>query len=173
MLAGKRKELETVEKDVFGPLKELAAEGPEGQKQVAALCKFGKQHEFHKELINVVPATLRKQPDKRRTFDCVVVEQLEREFAKHAAKVDASMWDGERAVVECASNVELAQAELNNARAERKRNAQAVTASERALAAGRQELVEVRQAIRRIPRDIRCAVLEQLNMSKSSRGNMI
>merc|ERR1712232_1395259 len=112
----KRKQLENVEKDAFQYLKEEAAVGPDGQKRLKMLKQVGQAHKFHPELMQVVPSVFKKELDKRRTFDNVILQHLEVEMAKHSSDLQQSLMDGAEAVGECVSAVQDAQQQVLRAK---------------------------------------------------------
>merc|ERR1712050_449017 len=109
---GKRKQLENVEKDALQFLKEEAAVGPDGQKRLKMLRQVGQAYKFHPELMQVLPSVFKKELDKRRTFDNVILQHFEVEFAKHSCDSQQTLVDGVETVGERASAVQDAQQQL-------------------------------------------------------------
>merc|ERR1711920_584314 len=79
----KKRELQEVEKSSYRPLKDARMSGSEGRKQVNDLCKVGKKHGLHRELLSIAPAIFRKELEKRQTFDRLVLDNLGKQFEKH------------------------------------------------------------------------------------------
>merc|ERR1711964_261558 len=94
----KKERLEATQKKAYGPLKEVRAQGLNGEKRLKDLRKVGKEFGFHQVLLNTMPAILRKQPDRRQTFDGVAMQQFDTEFAKHFNKLDMATKQSETAI---------------------------------------------------------------------------
>merc|ERR1712048_1200827 len=92
----KKRELQDVEENVYRPLKEARMKGSAGQKQVSGLCKVGKKHGLHRELLSIAPAIFRKELEKRQTFDRLVLQNLGEQFEKHVDACDSKKQGSEQ-----------------------------------------------------------------------------
>lgn len=131
---GRKLQLETAERSAYNPLKENAAKGPQGQKLLRSLRKIGEEFEFHDVLMAAVPPVLQKQPERRRTFDSIAMQQLEATFSKHIAAADAAMQQGANAIAELQAAMEAAEQALVDARQQREDTLRQVAAAEEAVA---------------------------------------
>jgi len=122
----KKRQLQDVEECVYAPLKEARVEGSERQKQVRVLCKAGEKHGLHKELLCVAPMILRKQLDKRQTFDRTVINSLDAEFTKHIDALSSEIHDRENSLQEHDSALQAKQEALLRARAQKKASARKI-----------------------------------------------
>jgi len=157
----KRKDhLRQTEEESYGALKDAPALGPQGQKQLKTLRKVGREFGFHEVLLEALPAILKKQPDRRRTFDTSALTHLEAEFQKRACKIDADIktqqadLDAKHAAVQTAEEaVHLAELQREVASAE-------LQAAEAGLAAGKQTLKDTRKQLQKLDADAVRAVRE-------------
>jgi len=154
-VAGKKRQLEAAEKDAYEPLRDEPAAGPDGSKRLTVLRKVGKVYGFHNELLSVAPAILKKELDKRRTFDNLVMRQLEVEFRRNVGSLNSEIQDKEQILAERASEVQAAHAAWINAKEEQKNGARALSQAEEALAAGKVALSEAQRRVRTFPTDMR------------------
>lgn len=154
-VTAKKSALEVVEKDTYSPLKEMPAGGQDGQKRLQRIRKTGKEYGFHGELLSVLPSILKKQPEKRQTFDDIVMQQLEREFAKHSMKMEEAFSDSQAGMDNHSSAVESAQSAVIKAKENRKRCSQELASAEAALLTGKQEIVAARHHVRNYAKDMR------------------
>mmetsp|Transcript_38603 Transcript_38603/g.120124 ORF Transcript_38603/g.120124 Transcript_38603/m.120124 type:complete len:384 (-) Transcript_38603:202-1353(-) len=170
----RKRRLEEVERDSFEPLKDSPASGAGGQKRLTTLRKFGRDHGFHAELLSVLPAVLRRQPDKRRTFDGLCLQQLELEFAKQASSLDAAARDSEMRVARQADELEAAQAAMQEAKERQRTATRELAAAEAALEAGKKSVAEARRHAKRLPADRKLAErrfsLAEARVEKFRRG---
>merc|ERR1712224_807476 len=111
----KKDRLDSVEQDCFAPLKGAGAQGTDGHKSLSMLRRAGKEFCFHEDLVRVMPYVLRKPLDTRQTFDGLVVEDLSKEFKKHADALDIQLTDRKSAADECSSALQEAQSDVQNA----------------------------------------------------------
>lgn len=160
VVASKRSNMEAVEKDIYSPLREASAGRQDGQKSVQKIRKTGKEYGFHGELLSVLPAILRKHPDKRQTFDGIVMQQLEREFAKHSAKLKDAVSKSQACLDNHSFAVEAAQSRVIEAKEHRKRCCQDLANAEAALLEGKQKIVASRHHVRNYAKDMRCNARE-------------
>merc|ERR1739848_936288 len=124
--------LEAAEKYSFGPLKETIAKGADGQKRLSILRRAGKEFGFHEEMMKVLPSVLKKEFDKRQTFDGLVVERLDKEFEKHSGVLDTQLEECETVERECSSSLQAAQSEMQAAQEEQKAQVKALAEAEKA-----------------------------------------
>lgn len=159
-LETRKRQLESAEHDAYGPLKEVAAIGSDGNKRLSTLRRIGKAYNFHEELISVIPAILKKDLDKRRTFDNVVMQQLDVEFAKQQFSLLTNVKDGADIIAERAFAVEEAKQAVRDAQEERKRNATKLASLEAVLQESKEALVAARGRVRAFPADTKRATQE-------------
>lgn len=91
--ASRVQRLQAAEQEIYKPLKEAAKAtfGPEERKQLNSLRKVGKAFGFHDTLMESVPSVLKKQLDKRRTFDNFVMGEMESAFLKQFEAMEVEM----------------------------------------------------------------------------------
>jgi len=154
---GRKRNLEAIERESYEPLRVAPADGPEGRKCLAGLRRAGKAYGFHKELLSIAPVILRKPLESRHTFEDLIVQQLTSEFAKNAGSLDVHIKHSKEAIMECEEQLQIAEAELANARAVHKEAVQARGAAEAAVVEGRQTLVEAKNCVRKLPADLKRA----------------
>merc|ERR1712178_469797 len=87
----KQDELVYAEKTLYAPFKIAPVKGAKGQKQLKGLCQVGKECGFNDVLVNCLPAVLTKQLNKRRTFDALAIQQLDKEFSKLKNNAEADV----------------------------------------------------------------------------------
>merc|ERR1712176_513944 len=112
----KKDRLESTKETVFAPLKDNMAKGNKGQKQIKVIRKVGKEFGFHDVLLDSIPAVLRKQPDRRQTFDGVALRSLSSEFSKHVDKLMTAAKENEVAFAEHLKAEQVAQENLGIAK---------------------------------------------------------
>lgn len=151
----RKQELQSAEQEDYEPMKLAPAGGAEGQKHLSTLSKAGKAYGFHKDLVDVMPAVLRKQPANRRTFDGLVLQQVEVEFARGIGSLDVAVKEGELAAVERACEAQAAQERVALAREEQLRAGKVAADAEASLTAARRSLLEARRLLRGFPAEAR------------------
>jgi len=161
----KRTKLEFVAKDVFEPLKFSPAGGATGQKQVKSLCKTGKEFGFHEVLLGTLPAILKKELDKRRTFDGLALKQLDGEFSKCTETFGNAIKDVEASVGEKATAVQVAQDALAAAKLQQQTSARAIGDLEKDIDKCKQDLQDARSRLKSHKSDARKSIVE-LSRSK-------
>lgn len=152
-LRSKRELLQNTAMSTYGPLKEASAGGAKGQKQLNILCKVGKDFGFHDVLVGALPAILRKQPDKRRTFDGLAMTHLETEFERQKAKLDSAAQDEAASLAELSAALRDAQDSVANAKREQESSAQAVEEISNSLSRAKETLIFSRKHVRNYARD--------------------
>lgn len=162
----KKRSLESVEKDAFGPLKEAFAEGSEGQKRLGVLRRVGKEYGFHSEMMNVMPAVLKKEIDRRQTFDGLVVQYLGVEFARHTDALDLKVKERGSHLTECSSMVQEAHTDLRTAKEEHKAHTRALADAEKALADAKATLLQAKRHSQAFPSDMG-KTLRDLSLAKT------
>mmetsp|Transcript_2986 Transcript_2986/g.5449 ORF Transcript_2986/g.5449 Transcript_2986/m.5449 type:complete len:411 (+) Transcript_2986:89-1321(+) len=166
-LEAKMMQLQTAEKDTYQPLKEASASGQKGTKSVKLLRKVGKDFGFHDVLMSVMPFVLKKQPDRRRTFDGITMQQLESEFSKHGAALEAALKEREAVMEESSEAVQAAHAAVQDAKTQHSSNSKALTQAEDNLVAGKSALLDARRRVRTFDSELRKS--ERDLASKASR----
>jgi len=159
----RKRQLELVERESYEPLRRGPVDNQEDRKHLAVLRRTGKAYGFHKELLSVAPVVLRKQLDARRTFDALIVDQLDNEFSKHVRLLEADAKDTERTVMEHSQEVRDAEEELMEAKAAHKKVAMELNAAAASAAEARQALADAKTCVRKVPADLKraeCAVLK-------------
>jgi hypothetical protein len=156
LLANKRQRIEAAKADLE-PLNTTTTSGPDGQKRLKGVRKIGKQFGFHDVLLDALPAVLKKQPDRRQTFDVLTLRQLGVEFTKHGNKAGALMRGGEAAVDECAVAVKEAEEVASAAANLRNESARACARSESAWEKGKGTVTAARAHVRAFSADMRRA----------------
>eukprot|EP00928_Gymnodinium_smaydae_P044465 TRINITY_DN29669_c0_g1_i1.p2 TRINITY_DN29669_c0_g1~~TRINITY_DN29669_c0_g1_i1.p2 ORF type:complete len:254 (+),score=74.24 TRINITY_DN29669_c0_g1_i1:765-1526(+) len=152
--------LETAEKEAYRPLMENSAAGSRGEAQLKKLRKAGKAFGFHEALLISLPAILRKQPDRRVTFDGIALRQVEAEFDRRRRDMDAAGAAGRKNAEE--HTQALQDADAAHARA-REAHGAAITGlgeAEAQLVAGKQALAVARRRLQTFPADRRRAERE-------------
>lgn len=157
-MQAKKQRLDAVEQDAFAPLKEMAAKGSDAQKRLSIVRKVGKEFGFHEEMMKVLPSVLKKELDKRQTFDGLVVERVGVEFAKHSGALDTHVKERASAVDESANILQETQLDLQHAKEEHKNHVRALADSEKALANAKEELLQAKRRVRAFPSDMGKAV---------------
>jgi len=165
-LRSKRELLQNTAMSTYGPLKEASAGGAKGQKQLKTLCKIGQDFGFHDVLVDALPAILRKQPDKRRTFDGIAMTQLDAEFEKQHAKLDSAIKDQEASLAERSMALRVAQDSVANAKGHQQNSAQAVEEITNALSQAKESLISSRKLVRNYARDA-CQAERALKSAKA------
>merc|ERR1711957_446704 len=121
---------------------------------LVCLHKAGRDYGFHKELMTVVPAILRKIPDKRRTFDGLVMRQLDAEFHKHVELYDTKLKSKVEAFEHQSAELEAIRAALRGADEEREGNVLAISEAEKDLLVAKEKVVAARKHVLRFPNDL-------------------
>mmetsp|Transcript_119009 Transcript_119009/g.188480 ORF Transcript_119009/g.188480 Transcript_119009/m.188480 type:complete len:385 (-) Transcript_119009:129-1283(-) len=161
MITAQVERLQNVENQAYQPLKESAAQGKKGIDQVHCIQKLGKDFGFHETLLESIPAVLRKDLDKRRTFDGFVMDQLEREFTKHCAAIGEKLKEGEEELQ--GHSIALQEATSNAVETGRTRDvcnkalAEALTAvspSKKVLSMARQNARKFASDVKKFERDV-------------------
>jgi DNA repair exonuclease SbcCD ATPase subunit len=153
-IAAKVEQLHNVEKDAYQPLKEAAALGRKGNEQLKCIRKLGKDFCFQEALLESVPGVLKRSLDRRRTFDGLVMNQLEREFLKHYTDLEAKLKESEEKLREHSHAVEEAQILLNESQHSLEESSQRLDKASVALSPSRKSLMEVRQHVRKFDSDM-------------------
>merc|ERR550532_2173005 len=112
---------------------------------IRSLKKVGKDFGFHDVLMDAFPMVLSKQPDRRRTFDGITLQQLESEFVKHSGALEAARRGGETVITESSEAVHAAQAAVTSAKTEHQNNTTALAQAEGNLVTGKSALAEARR----------------------------
>mmetsp|Transcript_15640 Transcript_15640/g.36620 ORF Transcript_15640/g.36620 Transcript_15640/m.36620 type:complete len:462 (-) Transcript_15640:268-1653(-) len=140
--------LQQTQQQSFGALRDAAASGAEGQKQLKTLRKVGKEFGFHEVLLDILPAVLKKVPDRRRTFDNFALQHLEAEFRKRAGGIETDIRNHQAELDAGQAAVQAAQDALQHAEERREAVAEELSAAEAALVAGRRSLTAARRQVR-------------------------
>jgi len=154
-----KRQLEDVEANIFRPLKEARVDGSVS-KQLRQLCKVGEKHGLHRELMTIAPAVLKKQLDKRRTFDNLAVRSLDTEFEKHVKALGSKIKDNEQALAEQEQHLQSQQSALLSARAQRKERRKRLALVEADLGKGQEALALARKKVRKSPTIMKHATCE-------------
>merc|ERR1712151_1051977 len=144
----------------MGYLKEEAAVGPDGQKRLKMLRQVGQAYKFHPELMQVMPSVFKKELDKRRTFDNVILQHFEVELAKHSSDLQQTLMDGAETVGERASAVQNAQLQLLRAKEEHKQRGRELRHLETTLQERKDAIVVARRSVQNFPKDMKLAKQE-------------
>jgi len=155
-VSSKKRQLEDAEANIFRPLKEARIDGSES-KQLRQLCKIGQKHGLHRELLTIAPAVLKKQLDKRQTFDNLAVKSLGAEFDKHAKALASKLEDCEQAFTEKEHRLHNQQNELQGAKSHCKESRKKLLSVEARLEKGREALTAARQSVRKSPKSLKRA----------------
>lgn len=150
----KVRQLEALEADVLAPFKDHQAKGPDGVKRLKGLCKTGKEFDVHPELLLVIPNILRKQPEKRRTFDTVAIQHLDAEISKRGKGFQEALKQGEQNLAESTAAVDAAQSALLSAKETKKRKIQELASAESNLDSWKAEVVNAKRRVRRFDKDM-------------------
>mmetsp|Transcript_54506 Transcript_54506/g.102101 ORF Transcript_54506/g.102101 Transcript_54506/m.102101 type:complete len:451 (-) Transcript_54506:186-1538(-) len=153
----KKRRVEEVERDAYQKLRDASVQGSAAKKQVKSVCHVGKEYGFHKELLSIVPAIMKKTVDKRQTFDGQVLQSLDREFGKLASTFTSSIRNAGDAVAEQSAAVRSAQENLNRTKQQRKEDSVALSKAEAELVQSKNAVVEARQHVRKVPADLKRA----------------
>lgn len=159
-MQGRKRQLEETAEKVYRPLKEARVEGREAGKQISHLCKVGKKHGLHSELLSVAPAILRKQLDKRQTFDRLTVQSLDAEFTKHVQALTSKIQDGEQTSQEHSEALDAKRAAMLAARAQRKEWARKITQAAAAVRKSKEDAAAVRKRVKALPLALNKAKLQ-------------
>jgi len=154
-LEAKKMQLQTVDKDTYRPLKDTSASGQQGNKMLKILRKTGKVFNFHEVLMDVLPVVLKKQPDRRRTFDGITMQQVEHEFSKHGAALEAALREREAVIEESSTAVQAANTAVDDAKTQHSSKTQELTQAEENLIMGKTTLMEARRRVRTYDSDMR------------------
>jgi len=149
--AGWKRQLEETVENVYQPLKEARVHGPACAKQANYLSKVGKKQGFHRELLTVAPDVLKKQLDKRQTFDNLTLCSLESEFAKHIEALDAKIKHGECTLQEHKQTMQTKQTILVSAKSQHKESVRNLTHAEAAVRKNKGALLSTRRSIQSLP----------------------
>jgi len=153
-MRAKKQRLEAVEQDAFVPLKEMVAKGADARKRLSILRTVGKEFGFHEEMMEVLPSVLKKDLDKRRTFDGLVVERVGVEFAKHSGALDAHVKERASVVDESTNMFLVAESDLQNAKEDHEKHVRALADTEKALADAKAELLQAKRRVLAFPSDM-------------------
>jgi hypothetical protein len=173
-IVNRKRQLELIEQESYAPLKDTPAEGVDGRKRLATLRRAGKAFGFHSELLTIAPVVLRKQLDARRTFDEMIVQQLEKEFNKNTIALDANIKESECGAQERIQAMESAEEELLAAKAAHKKAREELAAAETSLVESREALTEAKRRLRVFPaemkRNARALLIALNRLEKFHRG---
>ncbi|CAJ1454975.1 unnamed protein product [Effrenium voratum] len=91
--------LQQVQEKNYKPLREAeeATTAP-SRKQINSLCKAAKKVGFHRELLSVAPAVLKKELTKRQTFDQLVLRSLDAEFSKRSQALQSKLEENQQSL---------------------------------------------------------------------------
>lgn len=166
LVEGKKKQLELAKESAYTPLKESSAGGSQGQKRLSTLRKVGKAYGFHNEMLSVMPAVLKKNVQKRQTFDGLVMQYLDVEFARHTGALESQIKERERNAEEQSVATQEARDAFLAAKEAKKSSSQALADAEAALVAGKKKLLEAGQRVRAFPTEMGQAVRD-LTLAKA------
>jgi hypothetical protein len=146
----KIKSLQAVEHEDFQPLKQASVKGARGKKKVKHLCKVGKQFGFHDVLVSkTMPQVALKSIDRRQTFDKLVLDQMEAEFAKKKKELEEALNDETASQLDRQAAVQTAENDLADAQAQRDVNATRLAEAEKSLSLCKESLEAARQDSRK------------------------
>jgi hypothetical protein len=148
---GRKRQLQEAAEKVYKPLKEARVEGRAAGKQISELCKVGKKYGLHSELLAVAPAILRKQLDKRQTFDNIAVKSLDAEFTKHVHALSSKIQDGEQSLQAHSETLDAKQAAVQAAREQRKECARKLTQAKADLRKSKENALTIRKRVKGLP----------------------
>merc|ERR1711972_36489 len=129
------------------------AHGTEGNRQLKGIQKFGKHFGFHEVMLDSVRAVLKKDLEKRRTFDGLVMDQLEAAFIKNYTIMKESLEDGQTEFQEQSEAVQEAQSRVDEAERAHEECNQALAEAQTALSPAKAALVAARRNVRRFASD--------------------
>lgn len=143
----KKGQLETILASNYMPLKEGSVEGSKTRGMLASVMALGQEFEFDGTLLDTLPTAVAKAPGDRGTFDNLVVEQLEKEFKKCVADLEAKIAAAEPARKEHDAKVAEASAEVEKAKAS---DQEQKAALEAAKAAQKEALAAMKEAAKTV-----------------------
>lgn len=111
----RRDALESLQSNVFEPLRLGSAASEEVNVLLEKLAASGKEFTFDPSLLSSLPGALSKTPETRGAFDVVVVDQVDGEIKKHIAALRETISSTEAAGGWHATNVATAEAEVKAA----------------------------------------------------------
>jgi|EP00427_Karlodinium_veneficum_P024331 hypothetical protein len=162
LVSEKIRSLEAVEKDVFQPLKQATAKGAQGRHKLKHLQKVGKQFGFHDVLLNTtMPKVALKCLDKRQTFDRLVLDQMEAEFAKKQVELEKALKIEKSVKLDREVALDMAQKNLADAVREQEVHASRLAEAEKALVLGKQALVAARRDLKKFDKDSRQKIVRE------------
>jgi peptidoglycan hydrolase CwlO-like protein len=154
LVSEKIRSLEAVEKDVFQPLKQASVKGSQGKNKMKHLQKVGKRFGFHDVLLNTtMPKVALKSIDKRQTFDRLVLDQMEAEFAKKHGELENVLKDEKLVRLDREAALEAARKSLADAQHQRIAHASRLAEAEKALVLGKQAVVAARRDLKSFDKD--------------------
>jgi len=158
-----KKHLQQVAETIYKPLKEASMDRNAAQKHVRQLCKAGQKLGFHKELLMVMPPVLRKELERRQTFDKTVVRSLDNEFAKHAQSLQSKLQENELALHQQDEALHEKQSALAEAKAACKATARGLADAKSAVEKGKKAIALAKRSVRKLPAAVKQATrkLEQ------------
>merc|ERR1712070_1187770 len=115
------------------------------------LCKAGEKHGLHKELLSVAPMILRKQLDKRQTFDRTVISSLDAEFTKHIDALSSDIQEREHSLQDHDSTLQAKHEALLKARAQKKASTRKIDQAVAHIGLGKKALVAARRRLKSQP----------------------
>jgi hypothetical protein len=165
LVSEKIRSLEAVEKDVFQPLKQASVKGVQGKNKMKHLQKVGKRFGFHDVLLNTtMPKVALKSIDKRQTFDRLVLDQMEAEFAKKHVELQNTLKDEKSVRLDREAALQTARKSLADAQHRRIASTSCLAEAEKALVLGKQALVTARRDLRNFDKDSQKIIRESKQM---------
>mmetsp|Transcript_63721 Transcript_63721/g.141908 ORF Transcript_63721/g.141908 Transcript_63721/m.141908 type:complete len:379 (-) Transcript_63721:89-1225(-) len=144
-------QLEAVQEKMSQPLKQAEVRGPAARKQIHALCKAGQKVGFHQELLSVAPAVLKKDLERRRTFDQLVVKSLDSEFAKQAKALRSKLEENQQNLEDQDRTLEAKKMAVANAKDAVKQTARRIEEATEAVETGRKSVAAAKKRIKGLP----------------------
>lgn len=145
------RQLGDVQEKMYQPLKQAHVHGAAARKQINALCKAGQKVGFHKELLGVAPAVLRKELARRRTFDQLVVKSLDAEFAKQAEALRSKLEETQQSLEEQEQTLESKKKAVATAKETVKETSRQIEEATDAVETGRRSLAAAKKKIKGLP----------------------
>eukprot|EP00931_Biecheleriopsis_adriatica_P005364 TRINITY_DN106888_c0_g1_i1.p1 TRINITY_DN106888_c0_g1~~TRINITY_DN106888_c0_g1_i1.p1 ORF type:complete len:416 (-),score=127.91 TRINITY_DN106888_c0_g1_i1:254-1420(-) len=150
-------QLEVAEQNVFRPFVQTQAGGPQAGKCLRDLRKVGKDFGFHDVLMNSIPDILRKEPERRQTFDALALKQMEVEFSRHISSHEAIVRESQQEILTCATAVQEAKAAQAAAVESRNLLARGMAEADARVVDGKDALEAARRHLRDFKKDARGA----------------
>jgi len=142
-------------------LKQASVKGAQGKKKIKQLQQVGKRFGFHDVLLNTtMPRVALKCIDKRQTFDRLVLDQMEAEFAKKHADLENNLNDEKSFKRDREAALQIAQNGLVDAQHKRDASASRLVEAEKSLATCKQSIVVARRELKKFDKDSQVTVRE-------------